>query len=75
MTRIQVALMSGGFGLMAAFPTVIVGSYIKCFFNNIEYQWPIVLMMAAKSSAFAGVVLGILEYVAGGIPPNKGFKR
>ena len=70
MKRIQFALVSGVLSSLATFAIIIIVTYVKCLVSNIDYKWMMALTVAGKGSALAGVILGVLEYMAGCVPPS-----
>lgn len=70
MNRVKTALLYGGGGFVVAFPVLIIGSYITCLTNGLDYNWPIALIRGVKGSVFMGVVWAVLKYMAGGIPSD-----
>lgn len=59
------AVFSGFVAFAATYVLVPIGVYIKCFFNNINFSLPAALDGNWKQAVLAGVVIFLLQLLAG----------
>lgn len=68
MTNIKMLLLYGAVYFATIFLMAIAGSYIKCFFGGVDYNWSILLPRALKGSAFLSSIFAVLQYFVNAIP-------
>jgi hypothetical protein len=66
MNRLLTSLLSGAIAFVLSFALVLIGTYIKCFFNDVEFMSSIAMVGALRGAAFAGCSICFLQFMAGG---------